>query len=33
MEINEFCSMLKDSKQFDDLEIRIVRAMLKLANR
>jgi sugar-specific transcriptional regulator TrmB len=33
MEINEFCSMLKDSKQFDDLEIRIVRAMLKLTNR
>ena len=33
MEINEFCSMLKESKQFDDLEIRIVRAMLKLANR
>ena len=33
MEINEFCSMLKDSKQFDDLEIRIVRSMLKLANR
>jgi sugar-specific transcriptional regulator TrmB len=25
--------MLKDSKQFDDLEIRIVRAMLKLTNR
>ena len=33
MEINEFCSMLKDSKQFDDLEIRIVRSMLKLSNR
>ncbi|MFH0929612.1 MAG: helix-turn-helix domain-containing protein [Candidatus Aenigmatarchaeota archaeon] len=33
METNEFCSMLKDSKQFDDLEIRIVRSMLKLANR
>ena len=33
MEINEFCSMLKESKQFDDLEIRIVRAMLKLAVR
>jgi sugar-specific transcriptional regulator TrmB len=33
MEINEFCSMLKDSKQFDDLEIRIVRALLKLTNR
>jgi len=25
--------MLKDSKQFDDLEIRIVRALLKLTNR
>jgi sugar-specific transcriptional regulator TrmB len=33
MEINDFCSMLKDSKQFDDLEIRIVRAMLMLTNR
>lgn len=33
MDTNEFCSMLKDSKQFDDLEIRIVRAMLKLTNR
>jgi sugar-specific transcriptional regulator TrmB len=33
MEINEFCSMLKDSKQFDDLEIRIIRSMLMLANR
>jgi len=33
MEINEFCSMLKDSNQFDDLEIRIVRSMLMLANR
>jgi sugar-specific transcriptional regulator TrmB len=33
MEINEFCSSLKDSKQFDDLEIRIVRAMLMLTNR
>jgi sugar-specific transcriptional regulator TrmB len=33
MEINEFCSMLKDSKQFDDLEIRVVRAMLMLASR
>jgi sugar-specific transcriptional regulator TrmB len=33
MEINEFCSMLKESKQFDDLEIRIVRSMLKLTNR
>jgi sugar-specific transcriptional regulator TrmB len=33
MEINEFCSFLKDSKQFDDLEIRIVRAMLMLTNR
>jgi len=33
MEINEFCSLLKESKQFDDIEIRIVRAMLMLANR
>jgi sugar-specific transcriptional regulator TrmB len=33
MEINEFCSLLKDSKQFDDLEIRIMRAMLMLTNR
>jgi len=33
METNEFCSMLKDSKQFDDLEIRIIRAMLRLTNR
>jgi sugar-specific transcriptional regulator TrmB len=33
MEINAFCSLLKDSKQFDDLEIRIIRAMLMLANR
>jgi len=33
MEINEFCSMLKDSKQFDDIEIRIVRAILMLTNR
>ena len=33
MEINEFCSLLKDSKQFDDLEIRIVRSMLMLTNR
>jgi predicted transcriptional regulator len=33
MEINDFCSMLKDSKQFDDLEVRIVRSMLMLANR
>jgi sugar-specific transcriptional regulator TrmB len=33
MDTNEFCSMLKDSKQFDDLEIRIVRAMLRLTNR
>ncbi|MFH1473352.1 MAG: hypothetical protein ABIE55_00505 [Candidatus Aenigmatarchaeota archaeon] len=33
MDTNEFCSMLKDSKQFDDLEIRIIRAMLKLTNR
>ena len=33
MEINEFCSMLKDSKQLDDLEIRIIRALLKLTNR
>jgi sugar-specific transcriptional regulator TrmB len=33
MEINEFCNMLKDSKQFDDLEVRILRAMLMLTNR
>ena len=33
MEINEFCSMLKESKQFDDLEIRILRSMLMLTNR
>jgi len=33
MEMNEFCSMLKDSKQFDDLEVRIVRSMLILTNR
>ena len=33
MEINEFCSLLKDSKQFDDLEVRILRAMLILTNR
>jgi len=33
MEINDFCSLLKDSKQFDDLEIRIIRAMLMLTNR
>lgn len=33
MEINDFCSQLKDSKQFDDLEIRIVRSMLMLTNR
>jgi sugar-specific transcriptional regulator TrmB len=33
MEINDFCSLLKDSKQFDDLEIRIVRSMLMLTNR
>jgi len=33
MEINEFCSLLKDSKQFDDLEIRIIRSMLMLTNR
>ncbi|MEM5781809.1 MAG: helix-turn-helix domain-containing protein, partial [Candidatus Aenigmatarchaeota archaeon] len=33
MEINEFCSLLKESKQFDDLEIRIIRAMLMLTNR
>ncbi|NIM46734.1 MAG: hypothetical protein GTN40_01080 [Candidatus Aenigmarchaeota archaeon] len=33
MEINEFCSMLKESKQFDDLEVRILRAMLILTNR
>ena len=33
MEINEFCSMLKDSKQFDDIEIRIIRSMLMLTNR
>jgi len=33
MEINDFCSALKDSKQFDDLEIRIIRSMLMLTNR
>lgn len=33
MEINDFCSLLKDSKQFDELEIRIIRSMLMLANR
>ena len=33
MDTNEFCAMLKDSKQFDDLEIRIIRAMLRLTNR
>jgi len=33
MEINEFCTILKESKQFDDLEIRILRAMLMLTNR
>jgi len=33
MEINDFCSLLKDSKQFDDLEVRIIRAMLMLTNR
>lgn len=33
MEINEFCSLLKDSKQFDDIEIRIIRSMLMLTNR
>lgn len=33
MDTNEFCSMLKDSKQFDDLEIRIVRSLLRLTNR
>jgi len=33
MEINDFCSLLKDSKQFDDLEIRIIRSMLMLTNR
>lgn len=33
MEINDFCSMIKDSKQFDDLEVRILRAMLILTNR
>jgi sugar-specific transcriptional regulator TrmB len=33
MEINEFCSTLKESRQFDDMEIRILRAMLMLTNR
>jgi sugar-specific transcriptional regulator TrmB len=33
MEINEFCTLLKESNQFDDLEIRILRAMLMLTNR
>jgi len=33
MEINEFCSMLKESRQFDDMEVRILRAMLILTNR
>ena len=33
MEINDFCSLLKDTKQFDDLEIRIIRSMLMLTNR
>lgn len=33
MEINELCSLLTDSKQFDDLEVRIIRSMLMLANR
>lgn len=33
MEINDFCSMIKESKQFDDLEVRILRALLMLTNR
>jgi len=33
MGITEFCAMLRDSGQFDDLEIRIVRSMLTLENR
>ncbi len=33
MDTNEFCSMLKESKQFDDLEIRIIRSMIFLENR
>lgn len=33
MGITEFCALLKDSRQFDDLEIRIIRAMLILENR
>ena len=33
MGITEFGALLKESKQFDDLEIRIIRAMLILENR
>lgn len=33
MDSNEFCSLLRESKQFDDLEIRILRAMISLENR
>ena len=33
MEINDFCTLLKDSKQFDDMEVRILRSMLMLTNR
>ncbi len=31
--MTEFCALLRESKQFDDLEIRIVRGMLTLENR
>jgi len=33
MDTNAFSSLLKESKQFDDLEIRILRAMIFLENR
>jgi len=33
MGITEFCALLRESSQFDDLEIRIIRSMLTLENR
>ena len=33
MTVQEFCSLLKQTKEFDDLEIKIIQAMLNLENR
>jgi len=33
MGLTEFCALLRDSRQFDDLEIRILRGMFSLENR